>query len=178
MTQTTRPADGNLTLAEIKEFASFDSAAQRYIRRSLDIAYCRNDAIAVWSRDVVEAASIGAQQRVYEILPDIRQAVPEDNGLEHLDAFMGRLVRVTAFDLGQNRLSAFSSYRFLYERLIGAGARPWLPAAFCAAASLPNLHPSRRRLLLQSISEAAATAPGWSAREPVFFPEWVEKVEA
>lgn len=27
------------------------------------------------------------------------------------------------------------------------------------------------------ISEAAATAPGWSNREPAFFPEWVEKVD-
>jgi len=31
--------------------------------------------------------------------------------------------------------------------------------------------------LLQSISERAATAPGWSGREPVFWPEWVEKVD-
>ena len=61
--------------------------------------------------------------------------------------------------------------------LIGAGARPWLPGAFCAAASLPHLHPERRRALLQSISEAAATAPGWSSREPTFYPEWVEKID-
>ena len=39
-------------------------------------------------------------------------------------------------------------------------------------------NPDKRKVLLQSISEAAATAPGWSTREPVFFPEWVEKVEA
>ena len=71
----------------------------------------------------------------------------------------------------------FAAYRFLYERLIGAAVRPWLPGAFCAAAALPHLHPERRRALLQSISEAAATAPGWSNREPVFFPEWVEKVD-
>jgi hypothetical protein len=91
---------------------------------------------------------------------------------------IGKLLRVTAFDLGQNRISSFSQYRFLYERLIGAAARPWFPAAFCGAASLPHLHPTRRRMLLQSISEAAATAPGWSAREPAFFPEWVEKIAA
>ena len=53
--------------------------------------------------------------------------------------------------------------------------RAW--AAFCAAAALPHLHPERRRTLLQSISESAATAPGWSNREPVFWPEWVEKVD-
>ena len=29
----------------------------------------------------------------------------------------------------------------------------------------------------QSISEAAATAPGWSAREPSFYPEWIDKID-
>jgi hypothetical protein len=90
---------------------------------------------------------------------------------------MGSLIAISGFDLCQDRLDGFGAYRFLYERLLGATARPWLPAAFCAAAALPNLHPARRRLLLQSISEAAATAPGWSGREPTFFPEWVEKVD-
>src|SRR3546814_20226626 len=88
---------------------------------------------------------------------------------------MAPLVAMSAFDLGQGRLSTFSSYRFLYERLIGAGARPWLPAAFCAAASLPHLHPDKRRILLRSISEAAATAIGWSNREPSFYPERSEE---
>ena len=178
MATSMKPADGSLTLAEIKEFAGFDAAAQRYVRRSLDVAFCRSDALALWSRDVVEAASIRAQTRIYESLPQLRQSVPDDSGLNQIEGFMGLLIRVTAFDLGQDRISGFSAYRFLYERLIGAASRPWLPAAFCAAASLPHLHPQRRRALLQSISEAAATAPGWSTREPVFFPEWVEKVEA
>ena len=52
--------------------------------------------------------------------------------------------------------------------------RPWLPAAFCAAAALPQMRPARRKVLLQSLSEAAATAPGWSEREPCFYPEKVE----
>src|SRR3546814_13799222 len=90
---------------------------------------------------------------------------------------MAPLVAVSAFDLGQDRLPSFAAYRFLYERLLGAHARPWLPGAFCAAASLPHLHPDKRKILLQSISEAAATAPGWSAREPSFFPEWVDKID-
>ena len=74
-------------------------------------------------------------------------------------------------------MTSFSAFRFLYERLIGASVRPWLPAAFCAAAALPHLHPELRRKLLQSISEAAATASGWSNRQPAFFPYWVEKVD-
>ena len=172
-----RPADGAITLAEIREFASFSSATQRYIRRSLDIGLHRRDAMELWSRDVVEAASIRAQARIYDRLDEIKHLVPDDSGLDQVEPFMAPLVTVSAFDLGQDRLTTFSAYRFLYERLIGAGARPWLPGAFCAAASLPHLHPDKRRLLLQSISEAAATAVGWSNREPNFYPEWVEKVD-
>jgi hypothetical protein len=151
MATNTKPADGALTLVEMKEFAGFTAATQRYIRRSLDIGLGRRDAMRRWSRDAGEAASIRAQERVYRRLDHVRANVPDDSGL--------------------------AAYRFLYERLIRAAVRPWLPAAFCAAAALPHLHPERRRALLQSISEAAATAPGWSNREPVFFPEWVDKVD-
>jgi hypothetical protein len=177
MASTSASSDGTVTLAELREFASFDSASQRYVRRSLDVAFCRADAVELWSRDIVEAASIRAQTQIYIALSKIRQSVPTDSDLAYLNDFMGPLIAVSAFDLGQGRLGSFSAYRFLYERLIGAPARPWLPAAFCASAALPNLHPVRRRQLLQSISETAATAPGWSSREPSFFPEWVEKVE-
>ncbi|MBY8824586.1 hypothetical protein [Sphingomonas colocasiae] len=173
-----RPADGAMTLAEIKEFASFPASTQRYIRRSLDVGLERHDALQIWSRDVVEAASINAQTRIYERLHEIRAMVPDDSGLDSVEPFIAPLITVSAFDLGQDRLPGFAPYRFLYERLIGAGIRPWLPAAFCGAAALPHLHPEKRRLLLQSISEAAATAPGWSNREPIFYPEWVEKVDS
>lgn len=174
---TSKPDHGTVTLAEMREFASFPSATQRYIRRSLDVAFARRDALELWSRDVVEAASIRAQSRIYGRIPELRTLVPDDSGLEQVEPFMAPLVTISAFDLGQDRLASFSSYRFLYERLLGAGARPWLPGAFCAAASLPHLHPDKRRALLQSISEAAATAIGWSNREPSFYPEWVEKVD-
>ncbi|WP_422921354.1 hypothetical protein [Sphingomonas donggukensis] len=171
-----KPAEGAMTLAEMKEFAGFSAATQRYIRRSLDIGLDRDDAMERWSRDVIEAASIRAQARMYDRLPDLRETIPDDSGLGAVEPFMAPLVTVSAFDLGQGRLPTFSAYRFLYERLIGADVRPWLPAAFCAAAALPTLHPDLRRKLLQSISEAAATASGWSNRKPAFFPYWVEKV--
>lgn len=173
-----RPAEGAMTLAEMKEFATFSAATQRYIRRSLDIGLDRDDAMRRWSRDVVEAASIRAQARIYDRLPDIRACIPEDSGLDATEPFMTPLLMVTAFDLGQGRLTTFGAYRFLYERLVGAEARPWLPAAFCASAALPHLHSELRRKLLQSLSEAAATASGWSLRQPAFYPAWVEKVEA
>lgn len=177
MATNTKPAHGALTLVEMKEFAGFSAATQRYIRRALDVGLGRRDAIRRWSRDVGEAASIRAQERMYRRLEQIRAHVPDDSGLDEMEPLMGPLITITAFDLGQDRLPDFASYRFLYERLIGAAVRPWLPGAFCAAAALPHLHPERRRTLLQSISEAAATAPGWSNREPAFLPEWVDKID-
>ena len=173
-----KQAEGVMTLAEMKEFAGFGAATQRYIRRALDIGLDRDDAMGRWSRDVVEAASIRAQARHYQALPYLRDNVPEDSGLDGVETFLAPLVTLAAFDLGQGRLTTFGAFRFLYERLIGAEVRPWLPSAFCAAAALPHLHPEVRRKLLQSISEAAATASGWSARQPAFFPYWVEKVDA
>jgi hypothetical protein len=166
-----------MTLAEMKEFAGFAAGTQRYVRRSLDVGLERDDALSRWSRDVVEAASIRAQARVYERLHDIRTLLPNESDLGAIEPFMAPLVTLSAFDLGQGRLTSFSSYRFLYERLLGAEVRPWLPAAFCSASALPHLHPDLRRKLLQSISEAAATASGWSNRQPSFFPQWVEKID-
>lgn len=177
MSARSKPAEGQMTLAEMKEFASFPASTQRYIRRALDIGLDRDDALRRWSRDTVEAASIRAQARLYRRLPEIRALVPDDSGLDAVEPFLAPLITMTGFDLGQGRLLCFSAYRFLYERLIGAEVRPWLPAAFCAAAALPHLHPDLRRKLLQSISEAAATASGWSNRQPAFFPYWVEKVD-
>lgn len=175
--RTSQSAGGNLLISEMKEFASFPKSTQRYVRRALDVAYGRRDAVECWARDECEAAAIRAQARLYKQLDHLRLQVPDDSGLDMIDPFMGMLITVSAFDLGQERLDGFTAYRFLYERLIGASVRPWLPAAFCAAAALPHLHPDRRRILLQSISEGAATAPGWSSREPIFWPEWVEKVD-
>ena len=168
----------SLTIAELREFASFSSCEQRYIRRSLDVGLGRCDAFRRWARDGAESASIRSQYVAYQDLKALRTNLPDENRLEGIEDFMGKLVRVSAFDLAQGRIEGFPAYRFLYERLLGAGVRPWLPAAFCGAAALPHIRPDSRKGLLQSISEAAATAPGWSAREPSFFPEWVDKAAA
>ncbi|MBB3860124.1 hypothetical protein GGQ88_001385 [Novosphingobium hassiacum] len=163
-----------MTIAELREFASFAPGEQRYIRRSLDIALGRGDAVARWGRDEPEIAAIIAQTNAYRDLVMLRAMLPQVDGLETLEPFMGSLMRLAAFDLAQDRLGGFSAFRFLYERLLGAEARPWLPSAFCGAAALPVIRPDRRRHLLQSISEAAATAHGWSTRAPLFYPEFVE----
>ena len=164
----------SLTIAELREFASFTEDEQLFIERGLDIGLGRGDAFKLWSRQAGDKAAIRQQYLAYRELRALKDALPCEASLDGIQDFMGVLLRITAQDLAQEQLDSFSAYRFLYERLLGARARPWLPAAFCGAAALPQIRPMRRKMLLQSLSEAAATAPGWSEREPCFYPEKVE----
>jgi len=166
------------TISEMREFASFTALEQRYIKRSLDIGLARGDAFKLWARSDEDSISIRRQYVVYQDLKALRALVPVRGSIGEVERFAAKLMRVAVFDLEQEAIASFSAFRFLYERLLGAGARPYLPAIFCAAAALPMIAPDSRKALLQSLSEAAATAPGWSAREPGFYPEYVEDVEA
>lgn len=166
---------GKLAIVEMREFATFATSAQRYIRRSIGIAR-RTAPPERFSRNDDERKSVETQARLYERLPELRERVPAHTDIGEVAPFMAPLVRMTAFDL--ERLPSFSAYRFLYERLIGAGARPFLLGAFCAAAALPVLKPARRKELFISIAESAATTPGWSDREPSFYPEWIDLEDA
>lgn len=168
----------SMTIAEMREFASFAPCEQRYIKRSLDIGMGRCDAFRLWGRSEAENEAIREQYVAYQDVKALRDLVPQEGAMGEVERFLGKLVRMVTFDLSQERITSFSAFRFLYERLIGAEARPYLPAAFCAAAALPMIRPEQRKLLLQSLSESAATAPGWSDRSPSFYPEYVEEAEA
>ena len=163
-------------LGEMKYFASFSAAEQRYIRRSLDVGLKRGDPIKRWARNADETSLIEAQARRYRMLDLIRPCLSDDEDPEVAECFLAPLITVSAADLAEGKLTQFEAYRFLYERLLGPEARPWLVSAFCAAAALPGLHPELRKELLQSIPVRDAVAAGWSIRAPLFYPEWVEKV--
>ena len=90
-TRTNQPAGGVLLIAEMKEFASFPKATQRYLRRSLDIAFGRSDPIGTWARDEGEVASIRAQARFYKQLEHLRLQIPDDSGLDMIEPFLGML---------------------------------------------------------------------------------------
>lgn len=167
-----------MSIAEMREFAGFAPCEQRYIKRSLDIGLARCDAFRLWGRSEAENTAIRRQYVAYQDLKAVRALIPQEGEVQEVEHLLGKLVRLATFDLAQERIASFAAFRFLYERLLGAKVRPWLPAAFCAASALPQIRPERRKLLLQSLSEAAATAPGWSPREPSFYPEYVEHVEA
>jgi len=171
-------SQANDMIAEMKEFASFSAAEQRYIRRSLDVAARGADATTPWARNSSETGSIKAQDRLYRTLLEVvRSSVPDDIGIDATAEIIGPLITISAFDLGEGKIERFAAYRFLYERLVGPSARPWLPSAFVAAAALPYLHPERRKTLLGSINAGEAAPAGWSSSDPAFIPEWVEDVE-
>lgn len=163
-------------LAEMKLFASFSAAEQRFIRRSLDVGLNRADAIACWARSTAEISLIEAQSRRYRMLVPIRACLVDDPDPEAAECFIAPLITLSAGDLSEGKIADFEAYRFLYERLIGPEVRPWLISSFCAAAALPSVHPELRKQLLQSIPVQDAIAAGWSIRPSLFFPEWVEKV--
>lgn len=162
-------------LAEMKLFAEFTAAEQRYIRRSLDVGLGRGDANA-WARGPEELRQIDAQRTRYRSLDLIRACIPDDIDPEGTEEFVAPLINIVATDLAEGKLCDFEACRFLYERVIGPAVRPWLLSIFCAAAAMPCVHPEQRKTLLQSIPVAAVIAAGWSGREPLFYPEWVEKV--
>lgn len=163
-------------LGEMRQFASFTPGEQRFIRRSLDVGLKRRDALACWSRNPAETAQIEEQLRRYRIIDLIRACIPDDDSMEATECFLAPLITMSVADLAEGKLDGFEAYRFLYERLVGPEVRPWLLSAFCAAASMPSIHPELRKQLMESIPLQAVVTAGWSIRASLFYPEWVEKV--
>ena len=100
----------SLTIAELREFAGFSSAEQRYIKRSLDIGLGRQDAFRLWARTPAETAAIRSQYVLYQELKPLRgemaDGARDHGGFEGVEQFMGTLIRLTAFDLAQERLKS------------------------------------------------------------------------
>jgi len=163
--------------AELAEFARFSREEQRYIERALDLALGELSPGKL-ARQGEHLAGLRERHAAYRELRALRFAIPEPGCLSALDGFMGMLLRASAQDLSRGSLGSFAAFRFLYERLMGAAIRPWLPAAFCGAAALPQIHPDRRKALLSTLTEAAATAAAWSDSEPSFLPRSLDQETA
>ena len=84
----------SLTIAELREFASFTEDEQLFIERSLDVGLGRGDAFKAWSgRD---ADAIRSQYLAYRELKALREAIPCETSLEGVQDFMGVLMRISA----------------------------------------------------------------------------------
>jgi hypothetical protein len=159
---------GERMFAEMQEFASFGIEVQRYICRSLDIAFGRNVSPADWVGDNREGRDVCAQKQAYGLLRGIADAIPQGDGFVDAEAFLLPLIAVTTFDVTRGPIASFDEYRFLYERLLGPEIRPWLASAFLAAASSPYIPSEIRQGLVHSAHSALTDR--WSSAEPVFRP--------
>ena len=140
----------SVTIAEMREFASFTAAEQRYIRRSLDIGLGRCDAFRVWGRNARENAAIRSQYVAYQELKALRHAIPCETGFDAIEGFIGKLTRVAAFDRSA-----------LILRLYGRG-RAVLPQddEWNALAAQFSLLPGTRQIFVIDI-DSVQTSCGW-----------------
>ena len=65
-----------MPIAEMREFAGFAPAEQRYIKRSLDIGLARTDAFRRWGRSESENVAIRRQYVAYQDLKTLRALIP------------------------------------------------------------------------------------------------------
>lgn len=174
MFHVTTIASGPRMIREMEMFGKLPMAAQRYIRRSLQVRSDRPEALADLARSPAEAKSICRQIELYGQVDAVIAAIPADEDISSVARFTALISPLVAFDMGEQKLESFAAFSFLYERLLGAAARPWLPSVFLLAASLPQLHTNRRLSLLGSVT-ADAISSHWSSHEPLFFPEWISE---
>ncbi len=163
------------TIAEMREFAGFSAEEQFFIERSLEIG--RSPLAPCCAPPGLDGAAgqrlptcSQIQRSGYDELRALGRDCTPDQPLPAIEAFVAALIRVTSLDLARGMIASFAAYRFLYERLLGARVRPFLPASFCAAAALPRIDPATRTQLIESVGQAVLATPGWSMREPLFFP--------
>jgi hypothetical protein len=166
---------GSRLLAELREFASFSRETQRYICRSLEVALTPDVPVNDWARDDRDLESIRLQRQIYPELLRIRTMLAKEVRAVDAEGFLLPLIEATAFDLGCARICAFRPYRFLYERLLGAAARPWLPTAFLAAAGLPYFPARASRQLISTIEYGLSD--DWPTTEPAYWPSWIDDGE-
>lgn len=132
----------SLHIFEMREFASFTAEEQAFITRSLDIFMGRGDAFKAWGGSSDDCASIRAQYIAYRKLRSLVHAIPDQQAHDGVGMFIGALIRISAQDMALGKIESFSAYRFLYECMLGAAARPFLPSAFVGAAALPAQDPA------------------------------------
>jgi hypothetical protein len=118
-----------------------------------------------------EGGMIHQQAQMYGSIERMRAQLAGRRSMSD-SAFLALLIELTRYDLDVGELDGFVPYRFLYERLLGAPVRPWLPGAFGAVALTVKLKVAHRIALLASLEQAIAGR--WSDREPSFYPERVD----
>src|SRR4029453_19083926 len=143
MFHLTTTSAGDRILREMEDFGQMPVAAQRYIRRSLQVRFKHPASLGELARSPAEADSIARQISLYDRIDAVIEAIPVDDDVASVTRFTSLIAPLIAFDIGERKLDSFAALGFLYERLLGAAARPWLPAFFMLVVIRPELAPHR-----------------------------------
>lgn len=171
--------NSNQCLEEIREFATFPRAVQRYIKVSLDVARnISSDPVEVWSRNRTERKRIRDQQIAYKDIPIIEGYLSNEMGRDDFAFFCGYTIPMGIFDLKDGPITTFVEFRFLYERILGPNSKIYLAMIYSAVIAAPHINSDVREKLFDSIHlyEVSAPIDSFDSKEPAFIPTWVSKV--
>ncbi|MDR7102308.1 hypothetical protein [Croceicoccus sp. BE223] len=136
----------------------------------MDFALPRGDYMARWPTSFFDLHTNHTRAKVYSGIPRVRP-LPKVSGPLPLGV-KALLDRCAAYDLQHAEMQDFVAFEFLYARLFGAAVRPFLPAAYMAAASSARLPLTTQRAAMGGIAMHEQIADTFDPEEPSFFPEW------
>lgn len=134
----------------------FDEEFLDYARRALEMAGIETDPTLKRTKPVRHSLlhAISEQQFHYR---ELQKAVPKSLAHWEQAQFMGIAHRCVLWDIKWGVIKSYAQFEFLYARLLGPEAIPFLPSLFAAAALAPSLEQQFGRVLL-------ATLPNWFER--------------
>lgn len=135
----------------------FDTEFLDYARRALEMAGIETDPKLKETKPVRHSLlhAISEQQFYYR---ELQKAVPQSLAHWEQSQFMRIAHRCALWDLDWGAIKSYAQFEFLYARILGSDAIPFLPSVFAAAALAPNLDQEFGRALLR-------TLPDWFDRD-------------
>jgi hypothetical protein len=97
---------------------------------------------------IFEALTLGDQT---VMAAEARNKIPQSTAIWETSGFYRSALPLAVFDLRNGPFLRFDQFEFLYVKILGEGARAWLPSLFLAASASPCLDPHHRYCLLRAL---------------------------
>ena len=130
----------------------FDDAFLDYARRALEMAGIETDP-ALKAVKPVQHSIMHALSEVPVHYAAARAACPQSRAHWEQAEFFRPALRAAIWDLQFGAIRTYAQFEFLYSRLLGDRAIPFLPSLFAAAALSPSLDRAWGRGLVDTIPD-------------------------
>lgn len=132
--------------------ADFDKEFLDYARRALEMAGIETDPKLKAARPIKHSlVHAGSEQPLF--YEQARERVPRSNADWEIAAFMAVAVRPAIWDMKWGAIKSFDQFQFLYSRILGRRAEPFLPMLFAVAALNPELMSDFGNELMRTLPE-------------------------